>query len=264
MVLPEIVVAGIFNSQVAAKNVAVSKNRKTSMFEIELPIENGGVSYIDSQSFPITPNTIICVKPGQTRHTKFPLNCYYLHMTVHEGIIYDLLMNMPDYFETEKSETYKRIFTRLVKHYTTPSEKDELILNSLMLELVYTLNNDTAKRTRELTANSNSTIGRALVYIKEHLTEDLSLETVAKAMSVSPIHFHNTFKVALACTLREYVEQQRIKKAVTLLTTTNSSLTQIAFECGFTSQSYFSYAFKRRMKMTPREYVKEIYNRYEM
>jgi AraC-like DNA-binding protein len=102
-----------------------------------------------------------------------------------------------------------------------------------------------------------------LKYIKEHLTEELHLETVANAMSLSPIHFHNTFKAAVGKTLRDYAEEQRIKKAINLLLTTNESLTQIAFACGFSSQSYFSYVFKRKMKVTPREYVREVYNKYE-
>ena len=101
-------------------------------------------------------------------------------------------------------------------------------------------------------------------YIKENLTENLTLENVAKAMSISPIHFHNTFKTAVGKTLRVYIEEQRIKRATNLLLTTNFSLTQIAYDCGFSSQSYFSYVFKRKMKVTPREYVREIYNKYEI
>ena len=64
--------------------------------------------------------------------------------------------------------------------------------------------------------------------------------------------------------LREYVEEQRIKKAIHLLMSTEYSLTQIAFACGYSSQSYFSYVFKRRMKKTPREYIRELYNQYEL
>ena len=102
------------------------------------------------------------------------------------------------------------------------------------------------------------------LYIREHLTEDFSLENVSGSMSVSPIHFHNTFKTATGKTLRDYVEEQRIKKSINMLLTTNFSLTQIAYECGFSSQSYFSYVFKRRMKVTPREYTKEIHSKYEI
>lgn len=264
MLLPQIVTIGIYDSQIAAKNTVISKNRKTSMFEIELPIENGGISYIDSNSKQITTNTIICAKPNQIRHTKFPFKCYYVHMIIHSGDIYDMLIKTPDFFETDKIDVYKKIFTKLVKHYDTLSDHAEIIIQSLILELIYTICNDSNKTIKKCNSSYNYTIiEKALNYIKENLTEDLSLEKVAKSVSLSPIYFHNSFKTAVGKTLHEYVEEQRIKKATNLLLTTNFTLTKIAYECGFSSQSYFSYVFKRKMKVTPREYVKEIYNKYE-
>jgi len=264
MILPEIVTVGIYNSQIAAKNTVISKKRKTSMFEIELPIEYGGISYINSSSKHINPNMIICAKPGQIRHTKFPFKCYYVHMIIHSGTLYDTLMNVPDFFETDKCERYEKIFKKLISHYNTLSDREEIILQSLILELIYSISNDSAKKTKYSDSNNNYTIiEKSLKYIKEHLTEDLSLESIAEKMSLSPIYFHNTFRASVGKTLRGYVEEQRIKKAINLLTTTNYSLTQIAYESGFSSQSYFSYVFKRKMKVTPRDYVKEIYNKYE-
>ena len=265
MILPEIVAVGIYNSRIAAKNVKISKKRKTSMFEIELPIEDGGISYIDSNSKQINTNMIICAKPEQVRHTKFPFKCYYVHMIVHSGALYDALISTPDFFETDKVNIYKEIFIKLIKYYSTLSNSEEIILQSLLLELIYTINKDsTSKNKNGNFTNNYSMIEKSLQYIKENITEDLSLESIAKTMLLSPIHFHNTFKAAVGKTLHDYVEEQRLKKAVTLMLTTNYSLTQIAYECGFSSQSYFSYVFKRRMKKTPREYVKEIHNRYEI
>lgn len=265
MDLPQIAAAGIYNSDIAAKNKIISKNRKTSMFEIELPMEDGGISYIDLSSKPIHPNMIICAKPGQTRHTKFPFRCYYVHMIVHGGILYDTLMDAPNFLEIANTDAYKRIFEKLIRHYETLAEREEIILQSLILELVYTIHKDAGKTAGNSKTNRSSfAIENSLDYIKEHLTEELSLEKVAEAMSLSPIHFHNTFKAAVGMTLRDYIEQQRIRKAIHLLLSTNDSLTKIAYECGFSSQSYFSYVFKRKMKRTPREYVQEIYNRYEI
>lgn len=265
MILPEIVAVGIYNSHIAAKNLKISKKRRTSMFEIELPIEDGGISYIDSNSKQINPNMIICAKPGQVRHTKFPFKCYYVHMIIHSGVLYDMLINTPDFFETEKSNIYKDIFVKLIKHYSTLADSEEIILQSLLLELIYTIKKDsTLKNKNGNFTNNYSKVEKSLSYIKEHLTEDLSLDKVAKSVSFSPIHFHNIFKTAVGKTLRDYIEEQRIKKATNLLLTTNYSLTQIAYECGFSSQSYFSYVFKRRMKKTPREYAKEIYSNYEI
>ena len=77
MALPQIVTIGIYNSNVAVRNKTITKNRETTMFEIEMPMEKGGISYVDSEQFPIDENMIICSKPGQIRHTKLPFKCYY-------------------------------------------------------------------------------------------------------------------------------------------------------------------------------------------
>ena len=265
MILPQFVTVGIYDSKVVARNIAVSKVRKTSMFEIELPIDSGGISYIDDGSKPITPGILICAKPGQHRHTKFPFKCYYVHIILSEGALYDLLMNTPDFVETENSEKYKALFERMIRHFTTPAEHEQIILQSLLLELLYTISKDSGKAIRhDLSPGSRRTVEQALRYIKENLTEELSLEKVASAVSVSPNYFHSLFRTSVGKTLREYIEDLRIKKAVGLLLTTSYSLTRIAFECGFSSQSYFSFVFKRKMGITPRQYVKQTYGMYEI
>lgn len=266
MILPEIAAAGIYNSQLAAKNIRISKNRKTSMFEIEFPAEDGGISYIDSNSKQITHNMIICAKPGQVRHTKFPFKCYYVHISLQEGTLYDVLMSVPSFFETTKAELYREIFSKIVKHYNMAGKSDEIILHSLILKLIYTISQDITLPIKSESAKNNHQVmvEKTLRYIKDNLTESLNLESVAEMAHLSPIHFHNTFKAAVGKTLREYVEEQRLKKAMNLLVTTDYSLTKIAYECGFSSQSYFSYVFKHKMKKTPREYVQEFYSKYEI
>ena len=266
MILPKIVAIGVYNSEIAAKNIAISKNRKTSMFEIELPIEVGGVSYIDSQSMPITDDIIICAKPGQIRHTKFPYKCYYVHMISDSGELYNRLVSTPDIFKTDRISVYQTIFSKLVKYYNTFTAIDEIIVQSLILELIYTIIQDSAKiiESKKFKNNNRIIIEKSLDYIEKNITENLSLENISDYVSLSPIYFHNCFKSAVGKTLHDYIEEQRIKKAINLLTTTDFPLTKIAYECGFSSQSYFSYVFKRRLKCTPREYAKEIFNKYEL
>ncbi|MBR5527924.1 MAG: helix-turn-helix transcriptional regulator [Clostridia bacterium] len=265
MILPEIISAGIYDSRFVVKNLKESAPRKTSFFEIELPLENGGVSYIDSGSALITPDILICTKPGQIRHTKFPYRCYYLHVKLEKGILYDIVSSWPCFVNTSKSDKYQETYSKIVRHYNSDNENEIIILQSLVLELIYTLQNDLAKN---VSANSKKnsgyvTIKLACEYIKTHLSSELSLGNVSEVMHLSPVHFHNKFKSVTGKTLREYIENQRLKKSVELLLTTDYSLTQIAFECGFSSQSYFNYVFKKRMNKTPREYVKEFYSKYE-
>lgn len=264
MDLPNLVAAGIYDSRIATKNIAISKNRKTTMFEIELPMESGGISYIDANATSIHPDMVISAKPGQIRHTQFPFKCYYVHMTLPDGPLQDALMQTEDFIPTNRQETYERIFTRLIKHYNFLSPMEEILVQSLLLELIYTVIKDSAVTPAGKAVGQDSAADKAIRYIGEHLTEDLSLETVARAISLSPVYFHNAFKAATGKTLHNYIEEQRIKKAIHLLQTTDASLTKIAYACGFSSQSYFSFVFKRRMGQTPRSYIRESYGRYEL
>ena len=265
MILPEIVSIGLYNFQKAHPKTTVSKKRKTNMFEIELPIQEGGISFIDTDSSPIGSDIIICAKPGQIRHTKAPFECYYIHMLISDGVISNMLLTLPDYISIENTEYYKEIFSDLNNYYSTAVKEDEIILQSLVLKLIYSLNRDANPRLNKDNANSinHIVIEKSLNYIKQNLTEDLSLEKMAQLMSLSPVYFHTCFQTSVGKTLRDYVEEQRLKKAINLLITTELTLTQIALECGFSSQSYFSFVFKRRMGTTPRQYVKEVFAKYE-
>ncbi len=263
IVLPQIVAIGIYNAQIAIKNRTISKNRKTTMFELELPIGSGGMSYIDDESHPINENTVICAKPGQIRHTRLPFKCYYIHMIVSEGYLRDVLATLPNYIDFSDTDPIKEIFISLCEHYHTGIENDDILLQSLILKLVYILNQNTTHIIKSAPkSNNHKAIEWTLEYINNNLHADLTLEKLASAASFSTIYFHKLFKASTGKTLHEYVEDQRIKKSINMLISTDMTLTQIAYECGFSSQSYFSYAFKRRMGASPREYAKKIITRY--
>lgn len=113
--LPEIVLIGIYDSNIVVKNKSITNKRKTTMFEIELPIEKGGTSYINDDHTPIVPNLIICSKPGSLRHTKLPYKCYYIHMIINPGEMYEELMELPDFITVSDVEKYESIFKELYK-----------------------------------------------------------------------------------------------------------------------------------------------------
>ena len=264
IILPQIVAIGIYNSQIAIKNRPISKNRKTTMFELELPIGSGGMSYINDESHPITENMVICAKPGQIRHTRLPFKCYYIHMIVNDGYLGDMLTTLPNYIDLSDTDQIKEIFISLCEHYNTGITNDDILLQSFILKLIYILSENSASVVKSTPkSNNHKTIERTLEYINNNLSTDITLERLASAANFNAIYFHKLFKASTGKTLHEYVEDQRVKKAINLLISTNLTLTQIAYECGFSSQSYFSYAFKRKMNITPKEYAKRMSINYE-
>ena len=138
--------------------------------------------------------------------------------------------------------------------------EDELLQKSLLLELVYTLCLPNALSKAK---GGNKAVEKALRYIESNLTSELSLEKVATEVKFAPSYFHKLFKASTGKPLHQYIEDLRIQKAIELLITTEMTLTQIAYECGFSSQSYFSYAFKRCKGISPRSYAKKVISRYE-
>ena len=265
MQLPQLEVFGIYHSRKIGPDGKVSKKRKTSMFEIELPLEAGGVSYIDGERHPIIPGMIVCAKPGQLRYTKFPFHCYYIHMTVPDPTLAQMIAALPDFLPIEDRSQYEALFSRLCAFENTHSQEDELLLQSIVLELIHKIIQEARQQAWRIRKKYGYCfeINEVFEYIKQNLCEDLCLENVASHFSLSPIHFHNLFKKAVGVTLREYVQEQRLKKAIDLLLTTSMTLTQIAYASGFSSQSYFSFVFKQKMKKTPREYTLGVYKNYE-
>lgn len=263
--LPEIVAVGIYNAALAQKGRTVTKNRKTTMFELEAAIADGGRSYIDDTSHAISENLIIAAKPGQVRHTRTPFTCYYVHLVVTEGEIFDTLSTLPNYIESEDAAEIRKIFAEMCEHYGTGAAADEIMLHSLLLKLIYTLSKaaSSIKFHHTPKQNNRAVIERTLRYINSNLTADLSLESLSREAKFSPIYFHKLFKASTGKTLREYVEEQRIKKATDLLLSGDKTLSEIAYECGFSSQSYFSSAFKKKKKLAPREYARQLLMEYE-
>ncbi len=265
IILPQIVSIGIYNAQVALKNKSVSKNRKTTMFELELPIETGGISYIDDEAHSISKKLVICAKPGQIRHTRLPFKCYYIHLIANKGSLFDILSSFPNYIELSESEPIKKIFLSLCEYGNTEFPEDDIIIQSLVLKLIYTLNKNAFAVSKHTPKSANNTvIEQTLSYIDNNLTSKLTLETLSNEAKFTPVYFHKLFKSSTGETLHEYIEKRRIKKSVNLLLSTDKTLTQIAYECGFSSQSYFSYAFKRRMGISPRAYVEQLITRYNV
>lgn len=93
-----------------------------------------------------------------------------------------------------------------------------------------------------------------LTYIDSHYTEALSLETIAKALGVSKFYLSHVFSDKLHTSYTAYLSGKRIELSKTLLTSTSLSITEIAYESGFSSTRTFFRAFEDACHLTPKAY----------
>ena len=100
----------------------------------------------------------------------------------------------------------------------------------------------------------NAHVKKAQEYIKNNLSEPLTLEEVAENVFISKAYLSHLFKNCTGITFSDYVTSQRIDKAKLKLASTNESITEIALSCGFSQSSYFATSFKKATNQTPREF----------
>lgn len=94
-------------------------------------------------------------------------------------------------------------------------------------------------------------IGDALDYIEKHITEDLDIDDIAKAVNVSPFYFQKGFVMLCGFTVAEYVRNRKLALAGNDIATSNEKIIDIALKYGYDSPDDFTKAFTRFHGITP-------------
>lgn len=99
-------------------------------------------------------------------------------------------------------------------------------------------------------------VDRAVAYMREHISETVTLKSLADYVNVSEGHFSRIFKQYTDDTPMDFLNNMRLDKARNMLTNGVSNMTDIAMECGFKSPSYFSTRFLEKYHVSPSSYMK--------
>lgn len=106
-------------------------------------------------------------------------------------------------------------------------------------------------------------INEVQYHINKYLSTKLLVEDLAKISSYSPFHFHRIFKDITGKNVNAYIKDLRLQWAANLLIfNPQSTITTIAFNCGFKSSATFTNEFKKFYNCTPNEWRKEKYKNF--
>ncbi|MGF6847811.1 AraC-like DNA-binding protein [Chitinophaga sp. W3I9] len=107
----------------------------------------------------------------------------------------------------------------------------------------------------EKDTNSNSSrLHFVLHYINEHLTENISVDTLCRKAYLSRNVFFKWFKDQFGITPLQYINRERLKLAKQLLADRNNSVSQVSMLCGFNDTNYFIRLFRNAEGVTPGTY----------
>jgi len=102
--------------------------------------------------------------------------------------------------------------------------------------------------------NFRSNMARVQAFIDRSLGEDLSLEVIANQANISVCGLKRLFQRYHSTSPHQYLLERRIAKAARFLTETELPIAEVALETGFSSQSHFATAFKKKIGLSPKAY----------
>lgn len=100
-------------------------------------------------------------------------------------------------------------------------------------------------------------IGMAINYIEDNITEELTIESIAQQAFVSPFYFQKGFAMLCGFTVSEYIRQRRLALAANEIISTDNKIIDIAIKYGYDSPDSFTKAFTRFHGATPTAVRKE-------
>ena len=92
--------------------------------------------------------------------------------------------------------------------------------------------------------------------IRENLLTGIEWDEIAGRLGYNPHYLSSKFKKEMGISFRNYIAQQKIEYAKTILPTSDISICDLAEMLGFSSESYFSRTFRKLTGTSPREYRK--------
>lgn len=260
---------GVFDSAILRRGHVKSQDRRVVYYELELFHTASGTSYIDKGRYPTRRGMLLCAKPGQIRHSEFPVRCSFLRIKAGIDVDIDrLLAAAPDCFYIEeegKIEELMGLFAKMGTHSVSsaPETLNTARMNAELMEILYRCLRLWQGASEAVVDAPVSRIVRdAYEYINENFCADCSLKSIAEALHVSPNHLHTVFRQSVGRTPFELVTERRIDKAKRMIVTGERTMSQIALETGFCSQSHFNKVFKEKTGQTPIAYRRSLLEQY--
>ncbi len=228
------------NKVSAKKNSKTAKNKKKglSWLELQLPIET--VNLTISQ-YNKTGNSEEDCKLKVENNSVWQFGETPINVT-HDSAI--------------KKAIERLIYLFSEEHYNKDAFID-FTIKELILRFVRTPARDRIELEldkKEEENETNPSIEAVLGYIKEHIDEPISIDTLTDIASMSKAAFFRTFKETLDISPIDYINRERIEIAKNRLVDISNSVTDICYELGYNHMTYFIRVFKKYEGITPKQF----------
>lgn len=256
---------GFFDSKISFGKKTITNNRTVECYELEYFTDTGGTAFLNGKEYMITKGLLLFACPETIRHSILHFKSYYFHFTVNNQQIKEFLDGMCGVMDLkENASEIESMFCNMFALMNSAAKKNAILAEYKMLELLYRIFNlqEGGIQIEERFANCSEMVKKSIEFIDLNFMKDIKLCNIASSVHLTPIYFHEKFVKETNLTPHNYLMGKRIAYSKQLLVSSDMGIADIAAECGFSSQAYFTSIFKRYTKMTPMQYRKNNYLNY--
>ena len=156
-----------------------------------------------------------------------------------------------------------QILQRLIFLFTEDHPSKDIFVDNMLQELIMRILQTNTRKIyseKSLQLSSENRLAYVVEHIRKNLHRTISIDELSEKACMSESNFYRVFKNELGLSPVDFINNERIKLAVSLLQDPKRSIKEIYHLCGFESRSYFNRVFKNRKKITPGEYKLRVTN----
>ena len=233
--------------------------------ELFYVLHGEGVFYIECEKVPVKTDDLIIINPN-VEHTEktFPNNPMEYIVFGVEGLAFSFPEHDQAYgrgysFYSYGSDKNQFInFAQLMMHeFQDKKPGFEKVCHGLLeVLLVYISRKQKLSVISESSFQLSKECAIAKRYIDTNYAQDITLDSLADLTHINKFYLAHSFTECIGQSPISYLTERRLAACKELLSSSNLSVTQIATSAGFSSQSYFSQIFNKKVGMSPRQYRK--------
>ncbi len=254
----------LFEKRIGNKNYKHTGNHYHNYFEIYYMKKGSCCYFIDNKIYNVATHDIIVIPNGVIHNATYQDYDYerLLLQFDNEFInteLFSMLQNLlkQHIYRPGNYKEIEEILDKIEFEYKKNDMVSEELIKCHLTELFsYIIRNESCYMTND-EQNNNLVIEDIIIYINKNFSSQLTLDTMSEKTGFSKFYFSKFFKKSTGLGYKEYLLMIRMKEAKKLLSSTNETISNIAFLCGFNDSNYFSTIFKKTNSISPNTYRKK-------
>ncbi len=155
----------------------------------------------------------------------------------------------------------QQIIKRIIFLFTEKHTSKDVFLDLMFRELIIRILQTETKKSyveQSIKLKESHRLAYIIRYIRENLHKNMTIKELSNKVFMSESNFYRVFKNELNLSPIDFINNERIKLATSLLQNPRKKIKDIYMECGYNSLSYFVRTFKRKKHLSPKAYQTKI------